>query len=60
MSPKKKKLFIVPFIIASLLVISVVSNFNSFQNAKNACAENNMTAQVEQDFLAINWEVLCE
>ncbi|ARF16132.1 hypothetical protein CSV61_16325 [Sporosarcina sp. P3] len=60
MNPKKKKLFIVPLIIFSFLGIVGFSNYNSFQNAKKSCVEHNMTAQVEQDFLAINWSVICE
>jgi hypothetical protein len=55
-----KKFFIVTVIIFSFLVISIVSNYNSFEDAKNACVENNKTPNIEQDFLAINWTVACQ
>ena len=60
MNIKKKKFFIVTVIIFSFLVISIVSNYNSFEDAKNACVENNKTPNIEQDFLAINWTVTCQ
>ena len=58
MKVKKKKLFTV--IIFSFFVISIVSNYNSLKNAKEACIENNKTPNIEQDFLAINWAVSCK
>lgn len=57
---KKKKLFMVSVIIFSFFVISIVSNYNSLENVKNACVENNKTPNIEQDLLAINWTVSCE
>ena len=60
MNIKKKKFFIVTVIIFSFLVISIVSNYNSFEDAKNACVENNKTPNIEQDYLAINWTVTCQ
>lgn len=57
---KKKKLFMVSVIIFSFFLISIASNYNSLENAKNACFENNKTANIEQDFLAINWTVSCK
>ena len=50
----------VSVIIFSFFVISIVSNYNSLENAKNACVENNKTPNIEQDFLAINWAVTCK
>ena len=57
---KKKKLFMVSVIIFSFFVISIVSNYNSLENTKNACIENNKISNIEQDFLAINWTVSCK
>lgn len=60
MNIMKKRFFMVTVIIFSFLVISIVSNYNSFEDAKNACVENNKTPNIEQDFLAINWTVTCQ
>ena len=60
MNIKNKKLFMVSVIIFSFFVIFIVSNYNSLENAKNACVENNKTPSNEQDFLAINWAVSCK
>jgi CHASE3 domain sensor protein len=57
MKIKKKKLFMISVIIFSFFVISIVSNYNSLENA---CVENNKTPNIEQDFLAINWVVTCK
>ena len=50
----------VSFIIFSSFVISIVSNYNSLENAKNACVENSKIPNIEQVFLAINWAVSCK
>jgi CHASE3 domain sensor protein len=60
MKIKRKKLFMVSVIIFSFFVISIVSNYNSLENAKNACVENSKTLNIEQVFLAINWAVSCK
>ena len=60
MKVKKKKLFMVSVIIFSFFVISIVSNYYSLENAKNACVENNKIPNIEQDLLAINWAVSCK
>ena len=60
MNIKRKKFFIVTVIIFSFLVISIVSNYNSFEDAKNACVKNTNTPNIEKDFLAINWTVACQ
>ena len=56
----KKNLFMISFIIFSFFVISIVSNYNSLENAKNACVENDKTPNIEQVFSAINWTVSCK
>jgi hypothetical protein len=60
MKIKRKKLFMVLVIVFPLFVISIVSNYNSLENAKNACVENSKTPNIEQVFLAINWAVSCK
>ena len=60
MKIKRKKLFMVSVIIFPPFVISIVSNYNSLENAKNACVENSKIPNIEQVFLAINWAVSCK
>jgi CHASE3 domain sensor protein len=60
MKVKKKNLFTISFMIFLFFVISIVSNYNSLENAKNAYVENNKTPNIEQNFLAINWAVACK
>ncbi|SOC43797.1 hypothetical protein [Ureibacillus acetophenoni] len=60
MKVKNKNLIMVSVIIFSFIVISIVANYNSLENAKDSCVENNKTPSIEQDFLAINWAVSCE
>jgi len=50
----------VSVIIFSFFVISIVSNYNSLENAKNACVANSKTPNIEQGFLAISWAVSCK
>ncbi|MFD6442729.1 hypothetical protein ACFWDG_23815 [Peribacillus sp. NPDC060186] len=57
---KRKKSFMLCFIVLSFSAIAIISNFNSLEITKSACIENNKTPNVEKDFLAINWSVSCE
>lgn len=58
MKLKKKKLFVVSVIIFSFFTLSIVSNYKSLENAKDACVDK--TPIIEQGFLAINWSVSCK
>jgi hypothetical protein len=57
---KRKKSFMLFFIVLSFSAIAIISNFNSLESTKNACLDNNKTPKAEKDFLAINWSVACE
>ena len=57
MKMKRKNIFMV---VSLFFVISIMSNYNSLENAKNSCIEINKTPKIEQDFLAINWAVSCK
>ncbi len=60
MNIKRKKSFMLCFIVLSFTAMAIISNFNSLESTKNACLDNNKTPKVEKDFLDINWSVSCE
>ncbi|MDN4494455.1 hypothetical protein [Ureibacillus aquaedulcis] len=60
MKSNKKKFYMILVSSFLLFVMLAALNYNSLENAKNSCVENNKTPEVEQDFLAINWTVSCK
>ncbi|MFT9847102.1 hypothetical protein [Aneurinibacillus sp. REN35] len=60
MKIKSKKLLMVSVITFALFVIAIVLNYSSFENAKNACIDNNKTPNIQRGFLAMNWAVSCK
>ncbi|RBW67447.1 hypothetical protein DS031_22190 [Bacillus taeanensis] len=60
MKIKRGKFMMMVIIIFLFFVIAIVSNYHSLENAKSACVENYKTSNVEQGFLAMNWNVTCE
>lgn len=56
----KRKTYLAPVIILSLLIIGIVLNVNSFDHAKSACINNGMIPDIQKDFLAFNWSVSCQ
>ncbi|MBM7660280.1 hypothetical protein JOC85_001047 [Bacillus mesophilus] len=57
---KKKKKIYVSSLLITFFSLAIALNYHSLHSAKNACIENNMTPDVDQSFLAINWTVSCE
>ncbi|MGI8315775.1 hypothetical protein [Halobacillus mangrovi] len=59
MKVRTKKFISIASICAAILIAIIVFNYNSFEQAKSTCIENDGAPIVEKDFLAINWSVAC-
>ncbi|MGM0847207.1 MAG: hypothetical protein ACQEUT_19800 [Bacillota bacterium] len=56
----KTKRFIIVWSSLLLFTVAIILNFNSLENAKEACIGIDKTPKIERGFFTVNWSVSCK